>query len=472
MTMAAQRILLVDDDRSVLDGVAGLLRDEGYRTAEAESVAAARRCLADERDPPALLLLDIRMPVESGLDLLRGLPRPLPLPVVILSGEASISDTVAALKLGAIDFVEKPPTPERLLTAVRNALRLSALSEEREDLLRELATPGQLIGASSVMEELRRVVARVGPSNATVLITGETGTGKERAARAFHVASGRRGRFVAVNCAAIPSALLESELFGYERGAFSGAQARHIGRVEQAQGGTLLLDEVGDMPSELQAKLLRVIEEREVERLGGAVPVPVDVRVLASTHRDLLAAMKDGRFREDLYYRLNVFPVLVPPLRARPDDIVPLAQAFAAEMVGAHVPFKITADGEAALRAHDWPGNVRELRNTVERLSLMRPDERTFVIDAADVRGIGAAAPGAAAPAQVAAKDEPVLLGERPLRAMMEDYERDLLRAALDQAQGNIASAARLLLTDRGNLHRRLRALGIATGRSAGSEKR
>jgi two-component system nitrogen regulation response regulator NtrX len=298
-----------------------------------------------------------------------------------------------------------------------------------------------------------------------VQITGETGTGKERVARALHVASGRRGRFVAVNCAAIPSALLESELFGYERGAFSGAQARHIGRIEQAQGGTLLLDEVGDMPPELQAKLLRVIEGREVERLGGAAPIAIDARILASTHRDLLCAIKEGRFREDLYYRLNVFPVTVPPLRARPDDILPLVRAFAAELVGPQVPLTITRTGETALRAHAWPGNVRELRNVVERLGLMRADERTFVIDAEDMAAIGAGAVAlphtASPPAQRDAA--PSSLGERPLRALLESYERGLLEAALAQTQGNIASAARLLKTDRGNLHRRLRALGIVS---------
>ncbi len=457
MTAKGKLVLLVDDDPSVLEGVAGLLRDEGYRTLEAESAAAARRCLADERDPPALLLLDIRMPEEGGLDLLRGLVQPLPLPVVILSGEATISDTVAALKLGATDFVEKPPTPERLLTAVRNALCLATLAEEREALLRELATPGQLIGASAAMEELRRIVARVGPSAATVLITGETGTGKERVARALHLASGRRGRFVAVNCAAIPSALLESELFGYERGAFSGAQARHIGRIEQAQGGTLLLDEIGDMPPELQAKLLRVIESREVERLGGAVSITVDVRVLASTHRDLLAATREGRFREDLYYRLNVFPVVVPPLRARPGDLLPLVQAFATELVGPHAPLTVTPEGEAALKTHPWPGNVRELRNFVERLSLMSPDERVFVIDAPAAALLGRA-PGVAGPSPAPSLPP---LGERPLRELLEDHERSLLAAALRETNGNIASAARLLKTDRGNLHRRMRALGV-----------
>jgi DNA-binding NtrC family response regulator len=462
MSRLGPRVLLVDDDPSVLEAVSGLLRDEGYRTVVAESVAAARRHLADERDPLALVLLDIRMPRESGLDLLRSLPQPLPLPVVVLSGEASISDTVAALKLGATDFVEKPPTPERLLTSLRNALALANLAEERERLLLELATPGQIIGASAAMEDLRRIVARVGPSATTVLIAGETGTGKERVARALHLASGRAGRFVAVNCAAIPSALLESELFGYERGAFSGAQARHAGRIEQAQGGTLLLDEVGDMPLELQAKLLRVIETREVERLGGTASTPVEVRILASTHRDLPAAIRDGHFRQDLYYRLNVFPLVVPPLRARPDDIVPLARAFAAELVGPHLPLTVTPEAEAALCAYAWPGNVRELRNFVERWSLLRPDERTFVIDAVAVRLLGDGRPPQSATGSASPGSLPLSLGEHTLRQMVEAYERRVLQAALDQMQGNMASAARLLKVDRGNLHRRLRALHVS----------
>jgi two-component system nitrogen regulation response regulator NtrX len=453
MSAMRPRILLVDDDRAVLAGVSGLLRDEGYRTAEVETVAAARRLLADERDPPGLVLLDIRIPVESGLDLLRSLPQPLPVPVVVLSGEASIGDTVAALKLGATDFVEKPPSPERLLTAIRNALALAGLAEERERLIEELARPGHLVGVSTAMEDVRQAVARVGPSTSTVLIMGETGTGKERVARALHLASGRKGRFAAVNCAAIPAALLESELFGYEKGAFSGASARHAGRIEQAQNGTLLLDEVGDMPFDLQAKLLRVLETREVERLGGSAPVAVDVRILASTHRDLRAALGEGRFREDLYYRLNVFPIEVPPLRARPDDIVPLVRAFAAELLGPQVPLTVSAEGERTLRAYAWPGNVRELRNFVERQSLLRPDPRAFVIDA--TASLGEMKPATTAPATLPA------LGELSLRELLESHERSLLEKALAQCEGNIASAARLLKLDRGNLHRRLRALGL-----------
>src|SRR5205823_5319170 len=294
------------------------------------------------------------------------LPRPLPAPVVVLSGGATPGEAAQALKLGATDFVEKPPTAERLLTALSNALALRDLEEERERLREELAQPGNLVGESAAIAELRKVIARVGPTDSLILIEGETGTGKERVARALHLASARKGRFVAVNCAAIPAPLLESELFGAEKGAFTGATARRIGRFEQAQRGTLLLDEIGELPLDLQAKLLRVLEEREVSRLGGGAPVAIDVRVVAATHRDLRKAAEEKRFRQDLYYRLAVFPIRIAPLRERSDDIVPLLRAFVAD-----------------------------------------------------------------------------------------------LREAPERSEGNVAAAARLLKVDRGNLHRRIKALGV-----------
>jgi transcriptional regulator with GAF, ATPase, and Fis domain len=281
-----------------------------------------------------------------------------------------------------------------------------------------------------------------------VLITGETGTGKERVARALHLASGRKGRLVAVNCAAIPATLLESELFGHEKGAFSGALARRAGRIEQAHGGTLFLDELGDMPLELQAKLLRVLETKEVERLGGSVPVPVDVRILAATHQDLARAVKEGRFRQDLFFRLNVLPLHVPPLRERPEDLLPLARAFAAELAGPHVPLELAPGAEAALRAYAWPGNVRELRNLIERLNLLRGDG-PLVLGPEAVAG----------PLAPAAPARP-RLGDRSYREHVEDFERELIRAALQEG-GSIAGAARLLQVDRGNLYRRIKALGL-----------
>jgi two-component system nitrogen regulation response regulator NtrX len=449
------RILIVDDDPAVLRGVGGLLRDEGLRTIEARSVAEAERLLQGPEGPD-LMLLDLRMPGEGGLEWLARL-QPLPLPVVVLSGEASASDAVTALRLGAADFVEKPPSPERLLTSIKNTLALASLAGEREELRRALAKPGHLVGASARMAELREIVTRVGPTETVVLVQGETGAGKERVSRALHLASGRKGRFVAVNCAAIPATLLESELFGHERGAFTGAVARRLGRFEQADGGTLLLDEIGDMPVELQAKLLRVLEEREIERLGGAGPVRVDVRVGAATHRDLRQLVAAGRFREDLYFRLAVFPVRVPALRERPDDLVPLVLAFAADLGGPQTEVTVTPEGEAALRQHPWPGNVRELRNFVERLILLR-GRGPVAVDAAATAVLAFGDP--LPPARPGPSVEG--LGHKGYRELVDDFERALLRAALERAGGNVAAAARLLKADRGNLYRRMRALGIS----------
>jgi DNA-binding NtrC family response regulator len=372
--------------------------------------------------------------------------------VVVLSGGATPGEAAQALKLGATDFVEKPPTAERVLTALQNALALRDLEEERERLREELAQPGNLIGESAAMSELRKLVARAGPSDSVVLVEGETGTGKERVARALHLASGRKGRFVAVNCAAIPGQLLESELFGAEKGAFTGATARRIGRFEQAQGGTLLLDEIGELPLELQAKLLRVLEQREVERLGGGAPVKIDVRVVAATHRDLRKAVSEGKFREDLYYRLAVFPIQVPPLRQRPEDVIPLARAFAAEQRASQGELRLTPEGERALRGHAWPGNVRELRNFVERLHLLR-DPGPLVIDEDAARLLG--------PLPGASKGDVEGLGTLSYRELCEESERGILREALARCGGNVAAAARMLKVDRGNLYRRIKALGV-----------
>jgi len=305
---------------------------------------------------------------------------------------------------------------------------------------------------ADALDELRKVIARVGPSDSLILIEGETGTGKERVARALHLASGRKGRFVAVNCAAIPATLLESELFGAEKGAFTGATARRIGRFEQAQKGTLLLDEIGDLPLDLQAKLLRVLEEREVTRLGGGSPVAIDVRVVAATHRDLRKAATEGRFREDLYYRLAVFPVRIAPLRQRSEDVVPLLRAFLADLRGPQAEVTITAEGEGALRAHPWPGNVRELRNFAERLHLVR-DPGTLTVDAEAAALLAPAA--SKAPGAIAG------IGTLSYRELCEEAERKILREALERSEGNVAAAARLLKVDRGNLYRRIKALGV-----------
>jgi DNA-binding NtrC family response regulator len=467
--MSGGRILLVDDDPAILRGVGGILRDEGFDTVAARDTTEAERCLTGP-SAPDLMLLDLAMPREGGLAFLKRLPRPLPAPVVVLSGEASPTDAVTAMRLGAVDFIEKPPSPERLVASVRNALALARLVEEREELRQALAAPGNLVGSSTAMDELRALIALVGTSDAVVLISGETGVGKERVARALHLASGRKGRFVAINCAAVPATLLESELFGHERGAFTGAAARRLGRFEQAEGGTLFLDEIGDMPLELQAKLLRVLEQREVERLGGNRPVKVDVRVVAATHRDLQAAIGGGQFRQDLYFRLAVFPLRVAPLRERADDLGPLIAAFAAELLGPGVPVTITPDGESALRAHPWPGNVRELRNFVERLVLLR-GRGPLVVDGAATTVLAFGdplPPPVAAPAGAAPPSPTLELGRKSYRQLVEDFERALIRAALEREGGNVAAAARLLQADRGNLYRRLQALGVRVAEEDG----
>ncbi|WP_395817487.1 sigma-54 interaction domain-containing protein [Archangium minus] len=327
---------------------------------------------------------------------------------------------------------------------------MSELREEQQQLREELARPGHLVGDSPAMESLRALIARVGPSDTAILITGETGTDKECVARALHLASGRKGRLVAVNCAAIPATLLESELFGHERGAFSGATTRRLGRIEQAHGGTLFLDELGDMPLELQAKLLRVLETKEVERLGGGLPIPVNVRILAATHRDLAQAVREGRFRQDLYFRLNVLPLSLPPLRERPEDILPLARAFAAELAGPNVPLELAPGAEEALRTWPWPGNVRELRNFIERQNLLRGNGPLTLTPESLT---GPASLKAATPSQL-------VLGQKSYREHVDDFERTLIKAALEEG-GSIAGAARLLQVDRGNLHRRIKALGI-----------
>jgi len=462
-------VLVVDDDAAVRRAVGGLLRDEGYRVEEAETAAKAHAALTGERAAFSAVVLDIRMPGETGLQLLARLPRPLPAPVIVLSGEASAGEAVEALRLGATDFVEKPPTAERLLTALRNALQLSELHAERERLVAALARPGSLVGESAAMRLLRETIAKVGPSDALVLIQGETGAGKERAARALHEASGRRGRLVAVNCAAIPSNLLESELFGHERGAFSGATARHLGRFEQAQGGTLLLDEIGDMPLELQSKLLRALQERTIERLGGHESIRIDVRVLAATNRDLEALMREGKFREDLYYRLNVVTLNLPPLRERRRDIPLLVEHFLAKYAGDLGDRGVAPDALDRLVGHDWPGNVRELENVVQRAMVMATSD-VIMPEHLPIGPVSAAASVAVDASLEEIIERKLIECVRGLREhasanlydlMIGLVEKPLLRAVLRETGGNQVRAAQILGINRNTLRKKLTEHGI-----------
>jgi len=368
------RILLVEDDESLRKVYAYHLAREGYAVEEASEGLGALRLL--ERRSVDVVLTDVRMPGMDGRDLLKALRERHPdLPVVVLTAYGTIEDAVEAMRLGAADYLTKPVEREALLLAAEKAMRLRCLTQENRRLRRRLEAVARLeglLGTSPAMERLRGAIEKVAPSEATVLITGESGTGKERVARALHALSPRReGPFLALNCAALPRDLLESELFGYEKGAFTGALASKPGKFLLASGGTLLLDEVGDMDLSLQAKLLRVLQERVVDPVGGRRPVPVDVRVLAATHRDLKALVEEGRFREDLYWRLHVIPLHVPPLRERGEDVLLLFSAFYREESGRSP--EVTPEAAFRLRAHSWPGNVRELKSLCTRLAVLHP---------------------------------------------------------------------------------------------------
>src|SRR5215217_4766341 len=381
-------VLIIDDEPNIRRMVGALLSAEGYEVRDApDGVTGIARAV--ETDPD-VLLLDLMMPGElDGMATLGRLRETLPdVPVVMMSGRAGLSDAVKATKLGAFNFLEKPLSPEGVLLALSSALELRQARREAKALRADLGLSGEMIGDSAAMLQVRELIARVAPTDARVLITGESGTGKELVAAAIHSGSARRDRpFVRVNCAAIPRDLVESEMFGHERGAFTGATDRRIGRFEMAHTGTLFLDEVGDLGQEAQAKLLRAIEAREIERLGGGKPIRVDVRIVAATNKDLARSVADGSFREDLYFRLNVIPIEVPPLRERPDDLPALVAHFSAlhrARTGRRAP-NWTEGALALLVRYRWPGNVRELANIVERLAILHAGGD---VDEQDVRSV------------------------------------------------------------------------------------
>ncbi|MEZ5063269.1 MAG: sigma-54 dependent transcriptional regulator [bacterium] len=453
-------ILIVDDEKNIRLELSGLLADAGYATLVAESAEDGLARFDD--DPADLVLLDVNLPGQNGLEALAQLrDRPAAPPVIMMSGEATVETAVRATKLGAFDYLEKPLDPDRLQVTVRNALENVALARKSRELAAQLGGPDGLVGDSPAMRKLRDAVGRAAASDARVLITGENGTGKELVARALHEGSARaKSPFGKVNCAAIPRELIESELFGHEKGSFTGATARKIGRIEAADGGTLLLDEVGDMALEAQAKLLRVLEEREVERVGSNRTIPVDVRVIAATNKDLPTAIRDGEFREDLYYRLNVIPIHVPPLRDRREDVDALVDHFRAKFQreSGRSLHALEPGARKELAAWSWPGNVRELRNVVERLEIMTDGD---VIGAADVRSILAGSRPF-----VGTEDGPAAAEDEnedglPLREILDRTERRLILAALGAANGTVSEAARQLGLDRANLHRKMRRLGI-----------
>jgi DNA-binding NtrC family response regulator len=447
------RILVVDDDPGTQRSLAHALELEGYAAVTAGSAAEALSRL--QSDAVQAVLSDVVMPGVSGLELLQSLRERAPeLPVILMSGQASIETAVKATQLGAVDFVEKPVGLERLFLTLRNALRLDRLERENRELLRYWSDELQLIGDSAPMRGLRGLIERSAPSDVPILVLGENGTGKELVARAIHELSPRRGGpFVKLNCAAVPAELVESELFGHERGAFSGALERRRGAFEQADGGTLFLDEIGDMPAAMQAKLLRVLQDGSLRRVGASSETRVEVRLISATNRPLESLLQEGRFREDLYYRISTLTLNVPALRERREDVPALARHFLQSACRRNHwrARSLAEDALQRLREPGWRGNVRELRNVVERALILSNSD---VLHASDIES--ALGPAAAGPERAAA---PPATGA--LRDLVDAFERDVIRERLKTSAGNAAAAARSLGLERSHLYKKCRQLGV-----------
>ena len=450
-------ILIVDDEAGVRGSLGAVLRDEGYSV---DVVDSGEACLEQVTQRPyEVILLDIWLPGIDGLATLERLrERREDAQVVMISGHASVEAAVKATKLGAFDFIGKPLSLEKTVLVVRNAVAQRRLEVENRALRARVDRPLVLVGGSDAMVQLREEVGMAAPSNGRVLISGENGTGKELVARQIHAQSHRRGGpFIEVNCAAIPEELIESELFGHVKGAFTGAVADRRGKFEAANGGTLFLDEVGDMSLKTQAKVLRALQEQVVEPVGGRGSVHTDVRVIAATNKLLTEEIKQNHFREDLYFRLNVIPIFVPPLRERGDDVLRLAEHFVAEFAREYGrrPKAFSGGATAALRAYRWPGNVRELRNTIERLMIMVPGD---VIEAGHLAFLDGTAS-----VQVSAVS--------PLFEARDAWERGYILSALAACDGNISRTADALGLERSNLYKKMRGLGIAPGHRDEVEK-
>src|SRR5277367_1405179 len=445
------QILIVDDDASTLATLARAFRLAGHEATVCDNAARALELATSHSFD--LILSDVVMPRRDGLALLEDLQaNGVSSPVVMMSGQAHIEMAVRATRLGALDFLEKPLTTEKLLLTVQNAMKLSRLEAENSDLRRRVGKH-KMIWACEAMRRVIAQIDRVAASETRVCIYGETGTGKELVARTLHGKSPRSaGPFVTLNCAAIPTELIESQLFGHEKGSFTGAAQRHIGKFEQAHRGTLFLDEIGDMPLLVQAKLLRVLEESEVERVGAEKTIHVDVRVIVATHRDLSALVKQGTFREDLYHRVVVFPIQLPPLRQRKEDVPALIEHFAAEVCrqNAWRPVPFAAEAISALQEYAWPGNIRELRNMVERLILLASSE-------VDMDAVRLALP-AVSSASIAS---PPGGSNGPLSERVASFERETVLAELERHQRHVTNTAKALGIERSHLYKKCQQLGI-----------
>ena len=442
------RLLIVDDDQSTLASLSRAFRMAGYEAVVCDNANRAIALLKGERFD--LVFSDVVMPGKDGLAMLAEVRElGITTPIIMISGQATVDMAVRATRLGAVDFLEKPISSDKLLITVENALKIARLEEENRQLRRRVGRH-DLLWKSEAMRRVMAQVDRVANSESRVAILGETGTGKELVARAVHERSPRREKpFVTLNCAAVPSELIESELFGHEKGSFTGAATRHLGKFEQAHGGTLFLDEIGDMPQAMQAKLLRLLQEGELERIGGERPIVVNTRVIVATHRDLEALVRKGIFREDLYHRIFVFPITLPPLRERTDDIPILAEHFAAIVAEQNGWKARTFSPEAfdLLTHYSWPGNVRELRNVVERLLLLTDD----VVDGAAVRQILAGHQAS----------HTGTTGGGPLADRVTAFEREVVLAELQAHGYNVAETARALGLERSHFYKKCQQLGI-----------
>jgi DNA-binding NtrC family response regulator len=444
------RLLIVDDEANTLASLSRAFRLGGHEAVVCDNATKALEMAKSQAFD--LIMSDVVMPGKDGLSLLEDLKtQGVSAPVVMMSGQAHIEMAVRATKLGALDFLEKPISTEKLLLTVEKALRLRRLETENQQLRQRLGKH-EIVWKGEAMRRVMAQVERVAASETRVCILGETGTGKELVARTLHERSARAsGPFVTLNCAAVPAELIESELFGHEKGSFTGAAGRHVGKFEQAERGTIFLDEIGDMPLQMQAKLLRVLEENEIERVGGEKPIRVDVRVLVATHRDLEAQVKDGKFRQDLFHRIYVFPLVLPPLRERLEDIASLIEHFAAQVCVQNgwksVPFSAAAVEE--LQSLSWPGNVRELRNMVERLMLLAPNGEV------DLETVKLALPRGATTSGDA------VAGAGALADRVQSFEREVILAELKKHHNNVTSAAKALHLERSHLYKKAEQLGI-----------
>jgi two-component system nitrogen regulation response regulator NtrX len=460
------RILVIDDEAAIRDSLRMILEYEDYQFMGA---ASGQEGIATvQRDRPDLVLLDIKMPGMDGIEVLRKLHAyDETLPVVMISGHGTTATAVEAIRSGAIDFLDKPLSSERVIVTLQNALRTSELRSENRELKLAMEAKYEIVGQSPALRKVLEAVKRAAPTNATVLLLGESGVGKELVARTVHRNSPRAGqRFVQVNCAAIPEELIESELFGHEKGSFTGATEKQIGKFEQADRGTIFLDEIGDMSQKTQAKVLRVLQEQEVERLGSARTIKVDVRVIAATNKNLEEAIQRGEFREDLFFRLNVIPIVVPPLRERREDIPQLVQHFAKLTGEDHnlKPKKFEPAAMEALSRYRWRGNIRELRNTIERVMIMSPGDvvraddlpgEVHGGDAARPTGTDIGSPQPASPGQAAPP------GAGTLREFKDAAERAYLVQKLRDNNWNISKTAEVIDTPRSNLYKKLEQYGI-----------